>query len=215
MAPGESRNARVVEEVAMNVDKLNQLKKTMNFGSTAYKVFQRLILGDSPGLLVVWGGLPDDKVKANKTYFLEMVETFAEGPKLAKHFSSNLMLAGLHELLEQLKPGHYQCVRVKEDCHRHLPEDELYQTPLAVAVALALAGAAYRRGLAPSRKVVVLCDDIHKFMRYNRQANEQFLRDLAQSLDNQTAFTFVGASRLDWDAKAVLGYERALPLGWD
>ena len=96
-----------------------------------------------------------------------------------------------------------------------LPENALYQTPLSALVPLALAGAINRKGMVREHNVVILCDDIHEFVRYNPQVNEQFLRDLAQALDKQTTLTFIGSSRLDWDAKTILGDERVLPLGWD
>lgn len=64
-------------------------------------------------------------------------------------------------------------------------------------------------------KVVVLCDDLHKFMRDNREENERFLRNLAGNLNNQTTLTFIGTSRLDWDAKSVLGSDSVVALGWD
>ena len=177
----------------------------MNFESTATQVFQRLIFGDGPGLYVLWGGLPNQS-PVNKTYFLETIKAFEKSPVPQKPFvSSNSLL----ELLAQLKPFHYQCVTIKGD----------YSLPLAVAVPLALAEVAYRPGLVAGRKIVILCDDIHQFMEYenelNKDENEQFLVKLARALDTQTTVTFLGTSRLSWNAKAVIGSERALPLGWD
>ena len=64
---------------------IKRLEKTMNFPSAANKVFQRLILGEGPGLLVLWGGLPGEPKKANKTYFLNTVEAFQKGPAPAKN----------------------------------------------------------------------------------------------------------------------------------
>ena len=112
-----------------------------------------------------------------------------------------------------LQPDHYQCVSVIKDCASS--GDNIYKTPMAVAVPLALAWAAYRRGLAAGRNLVILCDDIDRFMEHDRQSNEQFLRELAILLDGQTSITFLGASRLTWNAKTVLGSDRVLPLGWD
>jgi hypothetical protein len=37
----------------------------------------------------------------------------------------------------------------------------------------------------------------------------------ANALDKQTLLTVVAASSLDWDAKAVLGSEHVVALGWD
>ncbi len=196
--------------------KLNELVKTMNFESTAFKVFSRLVAGEGPGLLVLWGGHPGDAVKANKSYFLDVVEAFEQGvtPK-----ALSVLPDDLQELLNQLESGHYQCVRVKEDYPLPVP-GSIYETPLSVAVPLAIAGAAYRRGLAPERNLVILCDDIQKFMEYNMRANEQYLRDLALWLDRQITVTFLGASQLTWNAKATLDSDsfkggHALPLGWD
>ncbi len=192
------------------MSELSELFKAMNFESTAHTVFERLINGNGPGLLVLWGGSPGEAIKANKTYFLNMVETFQKGAKPAKPHASDY----LWDLLKQLEPDHYQCVRVKEDSN--LSDYALYQTPLSVAISLALAGAVNRRGLTVARNIVILCDDIHEFMRRpHLQANEEFLRELASSLDKQTVVTFLGASRLTWNAKAIVGQERALALGWD
>lgn len=208
----EAETNTVFGEAAMLASKISQLaKKTMNFESTAFTVFQRVILGEGHGLLVLWGGSPDNPVKANKGYFLEMVETFAKGALPAKLYVSEY----LWELLGQLESGHYQYVRVIEDCSVFLPHNKIYETPLAVAVPMALAGAVYRRGLNSGRKIVILCDDIQEFMRYNQAANQKFLVELARSFDSQTTVTFLGASQLTWDAKANLGSARALPLGWD
>jgi len=186
-------------------------KKTMNFESTAFTVFQRLVLGEGPGLLVLWGGSPDNPVKANKSYFLEMVETLAKGAMPVKPYVTDQ----LEQLLAQLESGHYQCVRVIEDSALVLPHSKIYKIPLAVAVPLAVAGAVNRRGLSTGRNMVILCDDIHKFMEYNKRENEQFLKELATFLDSQTNVTFLGASQLIWHAKTILSWERVLNLGWD
>ncbi len=194
--------------------KLNELIKTMKFESTAITVFHRLVLGEGPGLLVLWGGNPGDTVKANKSYFLNVVEAFEQGvtPK-----ALSVLPDKLQELLEQLESGHYQCVRVIEDCHLQ-SGGNIYTTPLSVAVPLAIAGAAHRKGLMAGCNLVILCDDIQKFMKYNLRANEQYMRDLALWLDRQRAVTFFGASQLTWNAKAMLDSDpfkggHALPLG--
>jgi hypothetical protein len=189
--------------------KLSALKETMNFESTAFTVYTRLIQGKGPGLFVVWGGEPNGP-KTNKTYFLNAVESFQTGAKAAKPFVPDF----LWNLLEQLEPSFYQCIDVIKDCPvQH--HGNIYQTPLSIALPMAVATAACRRGLEAGRKIVILCDNIEQFMEHNRQANEQFLRELARSLDNQTKITFLGASQLTWDAKGVLGSDYALPLGWD
>ena len=188
---------------------VHELEKTMNFPSTANKVFQRLILGEGPGLLVLWGGLPSEPKKANKTYFLNTVKVFQKGPAAAKQFASSEFWA----LVAPLKAGHYQCVSVVEDCASS--SSKIYETPMAVAVPMALAWAAHRRGLAAGRNLVILCDNIDQFMEHNMQSNEKFLRELAIVLDGQKVITFLGASRKTWDAEQVLGLGRALALGWD
>lgn len=57
-------------------------------------------------------------------------------------------------------------------------------------------------------------------MKHNLRANEQYLRDLALWLDRQTHVTFLGTSRLTWDAQDKLMYDQStgnhvLQLGWD
>lgn len=110
-------------------------------------------------------------------------------------------------------------MRVIKDCLK--PANvSIYEIPLSVAVPLAIAGAAHRRGLVDGRNLVILCDDIQEFMKYNMRANEQYLHDLSLWLDRQTIVTFLGASRLTWNAKAALDSDpskegHALALGWD
>ena len=58
--------------------KIQVLIKTMNFEYAAAAVFNRLIDGNEPGMLVLCGGYPGDVKKANKSYFLDMVEAFQE-----------------------------------------------------------------------------------------------------------------------------------------
>jgi hypothetical protein len=118
------------------------------------------------------------------------------------------------DLLQQMEPDDYHCLRLIEDSS--LPAGSLYQRPLSAVVVAALAGAIFRRGWVTGRRVVMLCDNIQEFMQYNRTANEEFLRSLANTLDNQTAFTVIGASRMGaWDAEAVLGSDHVINLGWD
>ena len=193
------------------LSKIKQLIKAVNFDSAALTVFQRLVLGEGPGLLVLWGGNPGDKVKANKSYFLDMVEAFEQGITSA---ISSVFPEQLQELLQQLEPGYYQCVRVKEDCPLS-SSTNIYRTPLSIALPLAIAGAAHRRGIAEDCNLVILCDDIHEFMHHNQGDNERFLIELATALDNQTSITFLGASQLTWNANNVLDKSRVLALGWD
>jgi len=86
-------------------------------------------------------------------------------------------------------------------------------TSMSVAVPLAIAGAACRRGLITGRNIVILCDNIDEFMRHG-STNEQFLREFGASLDGQKMVTFLGASRKTWDAEHKLP-GRSLALGWD
>ena len=58
---------------------LSNLKTTMNFESTAYTVFKRLIHVQGLGLLVLYGPPPPEDVKANKTYFLKAIRAFQKG----------------------------------------------------------------------------------------------------------------------------------------
>ena len=194
------------------LSKIKQLVKTMNFDFAALAVFNRLVLGEGPGLLVLWGGNPGDKVKVNKSYFLDMVEAFEQGGAAPSVVS--ILPEQLQEVLQQLEPGHYQCVRVKEDCHLSSCSN-IYRMPLSIAVPLAIAGAAHRRGLVEGCNLVILCDDIQEFMHHNQGDNERFLRELATSLDNQISVTFLGASQLTWNPNEVLEPSRVLPLGWD
>ena len=193
------------------LSKIKQLVKIMNFDFAALTVFNRLVLGEGPGLLVLCGGNPGDKVKVNKSYFLDMVEAFEQG---AAPSVVSILPEQLQEVLQQLEPGHYQCVRVKEDCHLSSCSN-IYRMPLSIAVPLAIAGAAHRRGLAEDCNLVILCDDIQEFMHHNQGDNERFLRELATSLDNQASITFLGASQLIWNANKALDSSKVLPLGWD
>ncbi|MBI2859860.1 MAG: hypothetical protein HYX90_12395 [Chloroflexi bacterium] len=199
----------------MNLNKWHALVKAMNFESAAYAVFQRLILGEGPGLLVVWGGQPNEPVKANKSYFLDMVESFQNGMTV----SQEAVPDSLRDLFGQLKPGQYQCVRVAKQYL--LLNGKPYHAPLAVAVTTALATTAQRPGLEVGRHVVLLCDDLHAFMydKSNGLLDQIFLKRLAQYLDNQKSITFLGASQLGWAANKALDAElpgtHTLPLGWD
>lgn len=196
--------------------KINALINTLNFESTALTVFNRLILETGPGLLVLWGGNQGDTKKANKSYFLDMVEAFELGVSPA---ALDILPDSLQNLLQQLDPRHYQCVRVKGDCPS-LAGNAVYSPPLSVTVPLTIAGAANRRGLASGRNLVILCDDMQEFMKYNTRANERYLQDLSMWLKRQSVVTFLGASRLTWNAKTALASDpsdgdHVLPLGWD
>ena len=189
---------------------LTELSQTPNFDSALYKVFSRLINGEGPGLLVLWGGVPGEIKKANKGYFLNLVEIFQRGVKASESQFSEYVW----NLLQQLEPDDYHCIRVIENSP--LPKSSLYQTPLSVTLPLAIAGAVHRNGWVTGRKMVILCDNFQEFIRFNKQANEQYLRDLAPALDLQTDMTFIGASRMvGWDAESVLGSDRLVNLGWD
>lgn len=200
---------------------LNDLtKNTINFEMVAIQVFNRLILGDGPGLLVLYGPphetpYPGEK-KGNKGYFLNVVEAFQQGcPSIVKDFVST----ELWSLLSLLRPDMYQCVKIiniiKEfnlDPHTHS-----YRVPLGVTTSVAMAIAAQENGLEKGQKVVFLCDDLHEFMGYNKEANEQFLKELSCILDNRKEITFLAAARLRKDPywAMLLGSEHILNLGWD
>ena len=129
-------------------------------------------------------------------------------------FSQNL-----HNLLQQLEPGKYRCVRVLEDT-RLASNENVYAVPLSIIVPLAIAGAVYRKGYEDGHSLVILCDDLQKFMEYHRAENEQYLRDLSLWLNRQSIVTFLGASQLTWDGKTALAYDlskgdHVLQLGWD
>ncbi|MDD4230664.1 MAG: hypothetical protein PHG45_04675 [Dehalococcoidales bacterium] len=193
----------------MTASQLKVLSKTMNFETAAYTVFNRIIQGEGPGLIVVWGGSSNNPVKANKSYFLNMIEAVQDGAKIVKPYVS----AEVWALLNFPFNGKYQCIRAKEDSG--LSHYDLYSTPISIVASLAFAGAIYRKGWPAEHKVVVLWDDIHDFVRNKSTENEQFLRNLANALDKQTLLTVIAASRFDWDAKAVLGSEHVVALGWD
>jgi hypothetical protein len=191
------------------LDKLKALVKTMNFESAASSVFGRLLLGQNPGLMVLWGGNKGGP-KVNKTYFLDMIEGFQDGlpPGALGVLPSNLTKLLISH------PKAYQCVRVEMDSG--IPQNQLFETPLALLVPLAIARAGQRRGLVAGRRVVILCDDLDEHMRSGHSLpNEAFLKELSKSLDLDDTVTFIGTSRLSWDAKGKLGYDRALALGWD
>jgi len=191
------------------MSQMTELSETINFGTVAFKVFSRLAQGQGPGLMVLWGGTPDNPKKTNKSYFLNMVQQVESSPKTVEAF----VPAFVWEILEDLQPDHYQCVRLREDSG--LSPYALYPTPLSVVLPLALSNAVYRRGLKPMRQIVVLADELQEYMRFNQRANEEFLAKFGQELDKQAELTFIGASQLTWNAKEVLGQNRVLPLGWD
>jgi len=149
---------------------------------------------------VLWGGQPGDTKKANKSYFLDMVEAFEEE---IPGYGVNMFSENLRNLLQQLDPGQYRCVRVLEDTHL-APNETLYDVPLSIVVPLAIAGAVNRKGFEDGHNLVILCDDLQKFMQHHRAENEQYLRDLSLWLNRQSVVTFLGASRLTWDAKTAL-----------
>ncbi len=190
-------------------------RHTINFEPAAIKVFLRLIRNDGPGLLVLQGGEPGIK-PANKSLFLGMVQEFTDGASSEKTFLSSYY-PDLWDLLEQLDSHHYyQCCDVKQILKRTMSEDEIYSTPLSVAVTYALAFEGKAHGFTPYRKMVILCDNIEKYMRFNKESNENYLRDLASKLDGQQEVTFLGATQLIWyEAESVLGSERLIPLGGD
>jgi len=122
--------------------KLNELVKTINFQYCAYMVFSRIIKDQGQGLLILWGGNPGDVKKVNKSYFLDMVEDFEKGVPPG---AVNILPEELQELLQQLEPDQYQCIRVKEDCIVPTGEN-VYAMPLSIAVPLTIAGAIRRGG---------------------------------------------------------------------
>jgi hypothetical protein len=196
--------------------KIKALIKTVNFEYTATTVFNRLIHADGPGLFVLWGGYPGDVKKTNKSYFLDMVEIFE---KEIPESTLNMFSENLHNVLQQIEPGRYQCVRVVEDTHLAANEN-VYAVPLSITVPLAIAGAVNRKGFKDGGNLVILCDDLQKFMEYNHKENETYLRQLSLWLNRQSLVTFLGTSQLTWNAKATLdsdpiNVKHVLPLGWD
>lgn len=196
--------------------RLSNLEKTINFETVATQVFNRLIHGQGPGLLVLYG--PD--IKANKTYFMDVVEAFQQGcPPIAKDFVSS----ELWSLLSRLHTDMYQCinlVNVIKEFDLEPGATSSYRIPLGVTISVALAITAQASGLEKGGKVVILCDDLPKFLEYNTEANEQFLIELSRVLSNRKEMTFLAAARLKeaspyWDAPALLGSEHVLNLGWD
>ena len=199
--------------------RLSNLEKTINFETVATQVFNRLIHGHGPGLLVLYGPPPPEDVKANKTYFLDIVEAFQQGcPPIAKDFVSS----ELWSLLSRLHTDMYQCINIVNIIKEFNlePGATSYRIPLGVTASVALAIAAQANGLEKGGNVVILCDDLHKFMGYNKEANEQFLIALSCVLNDRKEMTFLAAARLKeaypcWDAPALLGSEYVLNLGWD
>lgn len=196
--------------------KIKALTQTINFEYAAATVFNRLIYTDGPGLLILWGGHPGDVKKANKSYFLSMVEAFEE--EIPKN-TLNMFSENLRNILLQLNMGRYQCVRVGEDTQLAANEN-IYAVPLSIVVPLTIAGAIYRKGFREGRKLVILCNDLQNFTQYNLTENEQYLRNLSLWLNRQSLVTFIGASQITWNAKAALDLDpfavkHVISLGWD
>ena len=148
--------------------------QTINFEAAASKVFQRLIRGNGPGLLMLQGGYPTGK-KANKSLFLGMVQEFEEGAESEESFLSD-KFPDLSGLLEEIDSHEYQCFDVKQIWKRFTSndnEDKIFQIPLSVVVTYALAFEGKAHGFTTYRPVVILCDDIEKFMRYNKESRRQ------------------------------------------
>jgi hypothetical protein len=188
------------------MSELEELTETPNFENAATRVFERLILGKGPGLMVLRGGR-ENGPKANKTYFLNLVEKLAEGPEDFKPLVSE----SLWELFRKLRPGHYQCVRIDRDWP--LPSDELYSSPISVVIPITMSEVVRKRGLVRGRNTVILCDDIHEFNKWHLQGNEKYLLEMAMELDMQTSLTFIGTTRVSWEAKYLSNLDKVIKLG--
>lgn len=195
---------------------LSSLKKTINFETTAKQVFDRLVSGHGPGLLVIYG----PSISANKTRFLKSVEAFQAGcPPVAQQFVSPELWA----LLKQVHEDMYQCVNVPSAIKEFNldPGVASYRIPLGITVPMALALAASATGIMKNTRIVILCDDLQDFMSYNQAANEQFLVELSRVLDKRSEVTFLGTARTSdtaypsWNPLPILGVEHVLNLGWD
>ncbi len=203
---------------------LKALQGTMNFELVSEVVFKRLIYGQGPGLLVIYGPPHDppypEEEPSNKTFLLNVVEALQHGcPEIVEEWVSS----ELWSLLSRLREDTYQCVNIvkiiKEFNLEH-PGVTSYRIPLGVTTSVALSLVAHTNGIDIGKKVVILCDDLPKFMNYNTEANERFLIELSRVLDNRPEITFLAAARLKgeysgWDAPALLGFEHVLNLGWD
>jgi len=207
---------------------LNALKNTINFETVATQVFNRLIDGSGPGLLVIYGPphvppWPDEK-KGNKTYFLNVVEAFQRGcPDMVQEFVSaelwsllsrlNSISPELWSQLPRRNESTYQCTNIVNIIKKFKlePGASNYRIPLGVTTSVALAlTAAQVNPFGPENEEaqtmsnvggnsVILCDDLPRFMEYNTKANEQFLIELSHILDKRREMTFLATSRLGGD----------------
>jgi hypothetical protein len=200
--------------------RLSALKKTMNFETVATRVFGRLIHGYGPGLLLLYGPPHDppwpEEKKGNKTYFLDVVEALQQGcPAIVQGFVS----AELWSLLRQLNAGMYQCINMVNVIREFNLEVGAthYRIPLGVTMSVALALTAQANGFEKGGRVVILCDDLPRFMEYNTGANEQFLIELSHVLNKRREVTFLAAARLRDDDywNEEFGPKQLLNLGWD
>jgi hypothetical protein len=192
------------------------LSQTEGFGKAAQKVFSRLVLGKGPGLMILWGGMPGDMEKTNKSYFLDLVEALSAGPEIAKPYVPDYVW----EILRQLEPNRYQCIRIKEDSG--LDDFDLYASPLSTLMPIAIARAAGKHGIKPGRDIIVICDELEKYIPEHKQMNERFLLYMSITLNGmpiflgETSLTFLGAAKSTWDANSALGglaSEDVLTLG--
>ena len=207
---------------------LNALKNTINFETVATQVFNRLIHGTGPGLLVIYGPPHDppwpDEKKGNKTYFLNVVEALQHGcPDMVQEFVSpelwallsrlNLISADLLSLAPRHNESAYQCINIVNIIKEFKlePGTANFRIPLGVTTSVALALAATKvkpfgqeqeEGRWSSNiggNSVILCDDLPRFMEYNTEANEQFLIELSHIINDRREMTFLATARLKGD----------------
>lgn len=188
---------------------LSYLQKTMHFESVFRQVFERIVGGQGHGLIIIQG--PSEI--ANKSFFLKMVKAFQKGvpPNAKEYFSSDLQ-----RLLAQVDTSHYQCVDIKEDCP--IGASDLCAIPLYLTLPLSLASASQKRGLKKGRRVVVLCDDLHEFLRHNQTEQMVFLGQIAGLARDYKELMLLGAYALDWNGKGLENTalsEYVLALGYD
>jgi hypothetical protein len=206
--------------MGMRQPQWKELAETTNFEMTAETVFRRLIRGQGPGVIVLWGPGRWGPQRAHKTRFLDAVRYLArKGPLSAKEFVS-LKYPKLWQLMLELEAGQYDCVTIGN--HLSFPDD--YSRPLSVCLVGGL-GLETREGFHKVRSLAVICDDLQRYMKWPEDAlarNLLYLRELADYLDKQTSVTFIGAwSKDEWPLadqealdKSGLLDNHVLPLGW-
>jgi len=186
---------------------LTTLKKTPNFYAVANKTFRRILKGEQPALIIIRGGLPGKSPKCNKTLFLKLVESLPDNVDSYTYALPDF----LTDIINQSEGEFYRCVNLRDDSN--FAESVLYSIPLSVVATMAIANATTREGWELGRHMVLICDNLEKYMDIHSEENEYFLRNLAGALEGQTAITFIGATQMVWEAEKVLGAEYLVSLG--